>query len=121
MQIADQAQVAKAGRDNQSKARDLNAAAPWHDERREYGKAATERRSIKGAFGSTAVRMPNGSVQPARLLRLKQVMDLVPLSKSTIYALIAKGEFPQQVSLGGGIVAWREWEILRWIAERPAA
>ncbi len=54
-----------------------------------------------------------------RLIRLKVVLDRVPVSKSTIYDWMERGKFPAAVQLGGGIVAWRESEIDSWIAERP--
>lgn len=92
----------------------------WRDKHRER-RGLNDNGRVAGAYGNSAALMPDGSVQPSRLLRLKQVMDLMPLSRSTIYAMIARDEFPRQVSLGGGIVAWHEWEIARWIAERPAA
>ncbi|MDB5738250.1 MAG: hypothetical protein JWO65_1918 [Sphingomonas bacterium] len=54
-----------------------------------------------------------------RLLRLKQVLDLIPVGRSTIYEWMAKSTFPQSVVMGGGIVAWRESGVHAWIAERP--
>ena len=58
----------------------------------------------------------------ARLLRLPQVCNLVGLSRSAILTRVARGEFPQQLSLGARAVAWREAEVLAWIAARaPAA
>lgn len=59
--------------------------------------------------------------KPERLLRLPQVRDRVPMSRATIYEWVRRDKFPKPVNLGGGMVAWRESEIERWIAERPAA
>lgn len=56
-----------------------------------------------------------------RLLRLKQVVDLIPVGRSTIYDWMGRGVFPKALNLGGGIVAWRESEVLAWIAERPVS
>lgn len=53
-----------------------------------------------------------------RLLRLADVRDRVPYSRSTIYQLIAEGKFPKPVNLGARAVAWLECEIEAWIAER---
>lgn len=53
-------------------------------------------------------------------LRLPEVMHLCGLSRSTIYELIRKGEFPPQVSLGGKNVAWLHSEITAWMAGRIA-
>lgn len=55
-----------------------------------------------------------------RLIRLREVMSLTGLSKSYIYQLSAKKQFPKRVSLvkGGSSVAWLESEVLAWIDER---
>jgi len=50
-----------------------------------------------------------------RLIRLKELLTIVPLGRSTIYTRIEQGTFPAQVDLGGGVVAWRESEIRAWI------
>ncbi len=51
---------------------------------------------------------------------LPEVMHLCGLSRSTIYELIRKGEFPPQVSLGGKNVAWLHSEVTAWMAGRIA-
>jgi prophage regulatory protein len=45
--------------------------------------------------------MPVPDRTQERFLRLPEVMHLCGLSRSTIYDLISRSEFPQQVSLGG--------------------
>ena len=54
-----------------------------------------------------------------RRIRLKEVLDLVPLSSSTIYARMKAGTFPKSQNLGGGVVCWREPEILDWLDALP--
>ncbi|MCB1686880.1 MAG: AlpA family phage regulatory protein [Halioglobus sp.] len=54
-----------------------------------------------------------------KLIRLPQVQEIVPYSRSTIYALIARGEFPAPVKLAGGRAsAWVLAEVLDHAAER---
>jgi prophage regulatory protein len=53
-----------------------------------------------------------------RFLRLPDVQLRVPYSRSSIYLMISRGEFPRQISLGGRAVAWLESEIDDWIASR---
>ncbi|HEX4502970.1 MAG TPA: AlpA family transcriptional regulator [Scandinavium sp.] len=65
--------------------------------------------------------MPVSGVFPERFLRLPEVMHLCGISRSTIYDLISREAFPQQVSLGGKNVAWLHSEITAWMAERIAA
>ncbi len=51
-----------------------------------------------------------------QLLRRKQVEELTSLSRSSIYRLMEKGEFPKSKSiLGGNIVIWIRKEIEEWI------
>lgn len=52
-----------------------------------------------------------------RFIRLPEVMHLCGLSRSTIYDLISRSEFPQQVSLGGKNVAWVHSEVSAWMAD----
>ena len=57
-----------------------------------------------------------------RHLRRPAVEELTGLSRSTIYDLMAKGDFPRPVKLTKKAVAWPESAIVAWLAERePAA
>ncbi len=53
------------------------------------------------------------------LLRLPGVQKLTGLSRSSVYRLEASGDFPQRVRLSERATAWREEELLDWIAARP--
>jgi prophage regulatory protein len=55
-----------------------------------------------------------------RLMRLKELLQLVPLSRSTIYARMKAGTFPRSHDLGGGVVAWYEADVIEWIDSCPA-
>jgi prophage regulatory protein len=46
-----------------------------------------------------------------RLLRLKEVLQLVPVARSTWFAGIRSGRFPASVRLGPRIAAWRLRDI----------
>ncbi|MGX1101067.1 helix-turn-helix transcriptional regulator [Amorphus sp. MBR-141] len=54
-----------------------------------------------------------------RLLRLKEVVQLTGLSRSTLYRRVADGSFPRPRSLGPNAVAWRLSEVEAWIDELP--
>lgn len=56
-----------------------------------------------------------------RFLRLNEVKKRTGLSRSTIYQLIGKGEFPSQVSLTKRCVGWTEDVIHDWIVKRLEA
>ncbi len=58
---------------------------------------------------------------PEKHYRRPAVEDLTGLSRSTIYNLMSKGEFPRPVRLTPRIVAWPESRISEWLAQRAAS
>lgn len=52
-----------------------------------------------------------------RFIRLKQVMELCALSKTSVYEAMKKGEFPKAVKLGGRASAWVKSEVEDWIQQ----
>lgn len=48
-----------------------------------------------------------------RLLRLREVLSLIPVSRATWYAGVKSGRFPSSVHLAKRCVAWRYSEIQR--------
>ena len=56
-----------------------------------------------------------------KILRLRAVQDWTALSRSTIYAMMKNGTFPQSVSLGERSVGWLEADIQSWINSRQAS
>ena len=53
-----------------------------------------------------------------RILRRPDVEARTGLSRSTIYAWMKAGAFPQPVALGARLVGWRESDIEAWMAAR---
>ena len=53
-----------------------------------------------------------------RFIRLPELLRLVPVSKSTIYRLEAKGAFPPRIYLSPNCIAWRLSDIIEWMTER---
>ena len=49
-----------------------------------------------------------------RLIRLREVMAICGMARSTIYAAIKKGSFPAPVKLHGRSSAWIKSEVLDW-------
>ncbi|MFS7249656.1 helix-turn-helix transcriptional regulator [Rahnella rivi] len=56
-----------------------------------------------------------------RFMRLPEVIHTTGLSRSTLYDLISRQQFPAQISLGGKNVAWLASEIEGWMNDRIAA
>ena len=50
-----------------------------------------------------------------RVWRLPEVMTQTGLSRSTIYEMIGKGEFPRQFNLGPRAVGWSSKDVLAWV------
>ncbi len=55
------------------------------------------------------------------VLRLPVVMARTGLSRSTIYAKITAGEFPEPINLGARAVGWLADEIEAWLIARIEA
>lgn len=55
------------------------------------------------------------------LIRLSELTKVVSLPKSSIFAKIARGEFPRPIKLGARASAWRSDEISQWIEARTKA
>jgi prophage regulatory protein len=58
----------------------------------------------------------SNSIAPTRLLRIRTVLDRVPLCRTKWYQLIKEGAAPAPVALGCRAVAWREADIDAFIA-----
>ncbi len=53
--------------------------------------------------------------------RLPQVIEIVGLRRSTIYAKVATGEFPRPVRLGRRSVGWLASDVQDWITRQIAS
>lgn len=53
-------------------------------------------------------------------LRRPAVEAATGLSRSTIYDMMDRGEFPRPVRIGRRAVAWPESVIADWLAQRPS-
>jgi prophage regulatory protein len=51
-------------------------------------------------------------------LRIKHVVAVTGLSRSTIYSLLSANKFPKPIKLSERTVAWRTSVIDAWIRER---
>lgn len=50
-----------------------------------------------------------------RLLRLRDVMHLTGLGRSTIYRKVKDSSFPVPVKVGQAAVRWKESDVTAWI------
>ena len=53
-----------------------------------------------------------------KIIKLPEVKELTTFSRSTIYRLIRKGKFPQQIKLSERSRGWIQQEILDYLEKR---
>lgn len=76
----------------------------------------------------TGTEANSGEPKPAactilseRLMRIREVLQIVGVARPTLYQWMARDAFPRPLKLGGAAVAWREREIRDWLGSRPRA
>ena len=50
-----------------------------------------------------------------KFLRLPQILQLIPIGKSTLWEKVKKGEFPKQIKLGPKISVWNASDVQAYI------
>lgn len=55
------------------------------------------------------------------IMRRKQVQALTGLARSTLYKLVASGDFPPPIRLTAKAVGWSSVDVDGWIAARIAS
>lgn len=55
--------------------------------------------------------MQEQTLPEKRLIRLSEVLELIPVSKSTWWAGVKSGRYPKPIKLGKRITAWRAQDI----------
>ncbi|NDE89541.1 MAG: AlpA family transcriptional regulator [Alphaproteobacteria bacterium] len=53
-----------------------------------------------------------------RFIRLKEVIQITGLARSTIYAAIKDGSFPSQIKLTQRAIGWSEEQVFEWVGSR---
>lgn len=84
--------------------------------------AAIGRRAAVGEYRRVEMAAGHAMTEPRRLdrlIRMKELLTIVPLARSTIYERMARNEFPRPRDAGGGVVGWRESDIRAWLDSLP--
>ena len=50
-----------------------------------------------------------------KILRCREVQQAIGLSRSTIYRMVERGDFPRPQKLGLRAIGWRESAVSEWI------
>lgn len=69
--------------------------------------------SLLRFFGALRIDTMDGKDDELRMLRIDRVLELIPVSRVTLYRMIKAGQFPRPVKLGGSS-AWSNQEIRKW-------
>ena len=77
------------------------------------GPMRIDRTSEPGVNTSSPVELP-----PMRLLRFPEVRRRTGLSRSTVWRLERKGEFPVHCRISSGAVGWVEGEVQQWLDDK---
>ncbi len=83
-------------------------------ERAGEGSAVSPRPATVGAAQGPS----DGRVLPLKLLRFPVVRERTGLSRSTIWRLERRGEFPKHHRIAPNVVAWVEEDVSAWIQLR---
>lgn len=51
-----------------------------------------------------------------KILRIRQVIEVTGLSRSSIYLKISRNEFPAQIKLGVRAAGWYSSDIENWVS-----
>jgi prophage regulatory protein len=53
-----------------------------------------------------------------RILDPSELLERIPLDRSTIYRMVQEGRFPAPIQLTPSRIGWKWSAVLRWISER---
>lgn len=56
-----------------------------------------------------------------RLIDIEAVLELLPISKVSLYYLRKRGDFPPAIKIAPNRIAWKLSQVREWIASRPLA
>ena len=69
----------------------------------------------------TTEKNQNHDLNPIGMMRAKQVLELVPFGRASLWKFAKSGQFPAPVRVTGGITAWRNADVIAWLEAQSAA
>ncbi|MGK0270018.1 MAG: prophage regulatory protein [Cocleimonas sp.] len=79
-------------------------------------KVSVDSRLLNRTLTQPSLSRPDPVKQPSDLIKIKEVMQMTSLSRSTIYTKINQADFPNSISLSSRSVAWVRKEVENWIS-----
>ena len=74
--------------------------------------------NVVGATSVASAKQSNNNDAQDRIVRTQEVQQLIGLSRSTIWRLERKGDFPARLPLGTGSIGWLKSDIDAWMRNR---
>jgi len=53
-----------------------------------------------------------------KIIRIKDVLKMIPICRSTLYKQIEEGRFPAPFKLSERCIAWKKTDIEKWLETR---
>lgn len=63
---------------------------------------------------------PAESLADDRILDAEELLERIPLDRSTVYRMVQEKRFPPPIQLTPTRIGWRWSAIVQWLAEREA-
>lgn len=60
-------------------------------------------------------------INPMGMMRAKQVLELVPFGRASLWKFAKTGQFPAPVRVSAGVTAWRNADVIAWFEAQSAA
>lgn len=58
-------------------------------------------------------------INDSRVLRTQEMLDLIGVSRTTLWRWERKGVLPPKRRIGPNVIGWFESEVLGWLRSRP--
>ncbi|MFA7306032.1 MAG: AlpA family phage regulatory protein [Hyphomicrobium sp.] len=69
----------------------------------------------------TNQQTPTAALLSRKMIRMADVLKIVPATRQTLYRWIENGRFPKPVKLGDSVIGFCEAEVIAWLDARPRA
>ena len=60
-------------------------------------------------------------INPMGMMRAKQVLEIVPFGRASLWKFAKSGQFPAPIRVTGGITAWHNADVIAWLESQSVA
>ncbi len=57
-------------------------------------------------------------LHPQGMSRAKEILKLIPVTRSTLWRMVTENRFPKPVRLSSHVTVWKNADVLAWIDEQ---